>query len=101
MSWQTDGDDLIPGFERRRARVERVAASAERQIAPRELLDGPDTRILWFPLGVGLRVEGDPRGQVAALGLVPGQIEVDPRDHESEAAVDPAVGLPREIGDFV
>jgi hypothetical protein len=32
--WQADRDDLVSGFERRRARVERVAAPAEREIAP-------------------------------------------------------------------
>src|SRR6266496_3194902 len=95
------GHDLVLGLECGRPRGQRVAALAQGEVAPREFLDGPDARVLLFPLGVGLGGEGDPGGKIAPFHFLAVQVEMDARDHEAEAAIDLSVRLPYEVGDLV
>jgi hypothetical protein len=73
------------------------AVGAGRQVAPGELLHGPDLGGLRLPALVGLAAEGDPGGQ---RGGHP-RVEVGPVDREPQAVVDPGGVLPRQEGDVI
>lgn len=84
-----------------------VALLAQREVAPLELLDGPDAGVLRQPVRVALAGETDPaRAPHAVLLAVPQRdgavrVQVDPGDLEAEATLDRAVQVPGDVRHLV